>query len=351
MFAFIEVNMTIICACVPSLKPLAHELAPAVVLGLKVGGHKKRGSKAEGTPREMMGVITKEEKQKQRMDAYNQYPQNVKLINLLNMRPRRMLRLNQKQSIPPIAFVTTLFFLWGTAFGFLNVLGSRFQLTHLGPLKTWFSQGAYWLGYLPFPLLVGRLVLKRLSFGATFITGLYVYPLGVLVFWPAAVLVSFPLSFASNFVIGSGLGTLEISANSYIALCGPLDQAEVRLCIAQAFQGIGSLVSRLLSDKILLPDASQVDELINVQWTFLAISLTIVLLALCFYYIPVPEASNNDLREVAELRPEANTARLFGVPVIYVKIYLAVWAQFIQLAASGTHTINFPEFVRSVSPK
>jgi len=47
----------------------------------------------------------------------------------------------------------------------------------------------------------------------------------------------------SMFVVGSGLSTLETSANPFIATCGPPKWSELRLNLAQAFQAIGSVVA------------------------------------------------------------------------------------------------------------
>lgn len=260
-----------------------------------------------------------------------------------------MLRLNSKQSFPPNCLVTTLFFGWGTAYGFLNVLGVRFGQARLGPWQSAAIQSAYFLGYVPIPLLIGRFTLKRASFTAAFISGLYIYTLGTLLFWPAAVLVSFPLSFISNLIIGSGLGVLELTANLFIAICGPLEYAETRLLAAQGFQGFGSLVSRLIAGKLLLPQANRIDEVINIQWTYLAIAFFDVLLAVCFYYLPVPEAPDEDLDELARKRP-ANNTRVLGFPVTYMTIVLGVSSQFLQEMAQQTRINSYPDFVNKVMP-
>jgi fucose permease len=119
----------------------------------------------------------------------------------------------------------------------------------------------------------------------------------------AAVPVSLLMSFISNLIMGSGLRILELTANLFKAICGPLEYAEVRLLVTQGFQGIGSLVSRLIAGKVLLPYVNQIDEVINVQWAYLAIAIFDTLPAVCFYYLPVPEAPDKDLDKLAQRRP------------------------------------------------
>ena len=50
-------------------------------------------------------------------------------------------------------------------------------------------------------------------------TGLIIYGIGALMFWPSGVKRSFGGFVGSMFIVGSGLSTLETSANPFIATC------------------------------------------------------------------------------------------------------------------------------------
>lgn len=53
-------------------------------------------------------------------------------------------QITTRQSIVPVALVTTLFFLWGFAYGLLDVLNSRFQVAlHITQGQSSGLQGAY----------------------------------------------------------------------------------------------------------------------------------------------------------------------------------------------------------------
>lgn len=57
-------------------------------------------------------------------------------------------QITTRQSIIPVALVTTLFFLWGFAYGLLDVLNSRFQVAlHITQGQSSGLQGAYF-GYV-----------------------------------------------------------------------------------------------------------------------------------------------------------------------------------------------------------
>ncbi|EED17377.1 conserved hypothetical protein [Talaromyces stipitatus ATCC 10500] len=359
MWSAVEVNTTIICACVPSLKPLLARFTPSLI-GQPKGtppaepvnderGHTTRFDNPQTVTGEMMDILTGGETQQgghvtAGWEMRERYPSNIKLLNLLNLRPTKVLKLNTKESIPAFTMVTTLFFLWGFAYGFLDVLGQRFGLAHLGPLRTAGLEASHFGGYLVIPLTVGLLVLKRAGFTTSFITGLYIYAVGVLLFWPAAVTVSFPIGVLSNVIIGSGLGILEMTANLFISICGPLEYAEIRLCISQGMQAVGELLSRLLVSRAILVDVDRIDDVVSLQWTYLAISLFVILLAVLFYYIPVPKASDDELQELSDLR-EANRAQVRRIPVVYLTLALGVWSQFFMEAGHEANVVGSKDIV------
>jgi fucose permease len=101
-------------------------------------------------------------------------------------------------------------------------------LTHL---SAYF--GAYFIG----PLTYSGWIVRKFGYRWTFITGLTIYGIGALLFWPSGVKRSFGGFCGAMFVVGSGLSTLETSANPFIATCGPPKYMELRLNLSQAFQG------------------------------------------------------------------------------------------------------------------
>ena len=131
-------------------------------------------------------------------------------------------QLTTRQSILPIVLVTILFFLWGFAYGLLDVLNSHFQTT-LGVTKAQGAglSGAYFGAYFLGPLTYSGYILRKWGYRATFITGLIIYGIGALMFWPSGVKRSFGGFVGSMFIVGSGLSTLETSANPFIAVCKP----------------------------------------------------------------------------------------------------------------------------------
>jgi uncharacterized membrane protein len=205
---------------------------------------------------------------------------------------KSMVKLTNRESCKPVLLVTTLFFLWGFAYGLLGSLNGQIQgIIHITAGQTVALSSTYFAAYFVSPMAFGYWILEKYGFKATFITGLCIYSTGSMIFWPSAVLLSFPAFLVSNFIVALGLSTLEIAANPFISLCGPPEYAEVRLNLAQAIQAVGVALSPLLATLALFKNVRDVGSLIDTQWTYLAIALFVAFLAVVFYYYPLPEAS------------------------------------------------------------
>jgi hypothetical protein len=366
MWSIVNVNMAIMCACVPSLKPLVNRFAPRLLRNPEkhAQSHSSpetspEGSIDEGSIRqsrrnrngehELLEVLTRGQVQREvqeaaaDIDAVQGNFASKPFLNLLNIKPPNMLRLSNKESVPPIALVTFIYSLWGFSFGILNSINARFR-EHL-KLNTWSTYGlhaAYWGGYLIFPLLVGRPVLKKLGIAATVIAGLYMYACGALLFWPAAVSSSFPTMIVSNLIVGSGFGVLDTVANMFVAICGPLKYSEIRLCLSKGTGDIAIIIAGVLEIRVL--GHSTTEYLVSVQWSALVIPFFNVILAVIFYYLPVPEAPDEELDELAH--HQQHDVRLYGIPVIWLTLGLGVWSQFFYGGALETMHLDMPLFTK-----
>lgn len=165
-------------------------------------------------------------------------------------------------------------------------------------------------------------------------------------FWPSAVYRSFGGFCGSLFIVGSGLSTLEVSANPFIATCGPPCLSEFRLELSQSFQAIGSVMAPLLAARVFFSHTTP-DDLSKVQWTYLGIAAFVTLLSIVFYFSPIPEVTDADMELQAEQtaaltgyvdKPMRKQHKLFfGViaQFCYVGAQVGVAAQFISYAVES----------------
>lgn len=422
MWSAIEVDVGIICACVPGIKPLTAKVFPSLLGRIKHArgssgnhysgpwatphGHNAMNSpppspikarhtgmghcdNADGDSPAGVDFLTTPDMNAsdlQRPDTAPREDEHVTMVDFLNPPgsptfnktdttltanttkarkgsltvfdfvnmngPKSMVRLTNRESLPALCFVTVLFFLWGFAYGLLSILNAQFQrIVKVSDGQALGLHAAYFGAYFVAPLTFGQLVLNKWGFRQTFIVGLCIYGTGTLVFWPSAVLLSYPAFLVSNFIVGLGVSTLELGGNPFIALCGPPEYSEVRLNVSQAVQAIGSVVSPILAQKVLFKNVLDAPSLIDIQWTYLGIALFDVVLALLFFYLPIPEASDEDLQRLADEREDVNTRKIGGLPVVYITLALGAFSQFCYVGGQEAVAGVLLQYVDIVKPQ
>jgi len=406
MWSAVEVHVGLMCACVPALKPLVSRFMPRILrdvgdtaYGSGTGSPPMEhpdfgpGQQLKSVPGATSGAPAPEEPQAESSNSAEPKEEQENDMDIMDFlttpdtneppSPRRiqptrthdthmsrrstaqpafydfvnfrrkksLVNLTNKESIFPVAMATLLFLLWGFAYGLLDTLNAQFQLVAgMSAGQTIGLHSAYFGAYMVGPLTFGRLVLKHWGFKACFIVGLIIYGCGTLIFWPSAVLTSFPAFLVSNFIVGLGLSTLEIAANPFIALCGPSRYAEIRLNLSQGVQAVGSVCSPLLARKVLFGTTFDAPSLVQTQWAYLGIALFTILLAVAYYYVPLPEATDEELERACTREDGANDATVLGVRVIYLTLGLGVFSQFCYVGGQEANATLFNDYLDFLGP-
>ncbi|MCM1108362.1 MAG: L-fucose:H+ symporter permease [Clostridium sp.] len=151
------------------------------------------------------------------------------------------LRKDGQSLILPFILVTVCFALWGFANDITNPLVEAFsKIFRMNVTQGALVQTAFYGGYfvMAFP---AALFIRRYSYRAGVLLGLFLYALGALLFFPAKMAGTFPVFLLAYFVLTCGLSFLETSCNPYILSMGAPATATRRLNLAQCFNPIGSL--------------------------------------------------------------------------------------------------------------
>jgi len=255
--------------------------------------------------------------------------------------------LTLRESIIPLCLVTILFFLWGFAYGLLDVLNKHFQESlNISRGKSSGLQASYFGAYPFASLTFAGWILRKFGYRATFITGLTLYGIGALLFWPAAAKRSFGGFCGATFIIGSGLGSLESAANPYLAVCGPPKYSELRLNLAQSFQAIGTVVGPVLASHVFFADVDD-KSLSSVQWVYLGIACFVFLLAIVFYLSDIPEITDADMARQAISAGAFNEAKPLKHQYI---LWMAAASQFCYVGSQVAIAGYFVNYVVDVHP-
>ncbi len=241
---------------------------------------------------------------------------------------------NGQSYLIPLILVTSLFFLWGLAYGLLDVLNKHFQETlNITKQRSTLLQAAYFGAYFLMAIPAG-LFMNRFGYKNGIIAGLLLYAVGAFLFYPSASVSSFNLFLFSLFVLACGLTFLETAANPYITVLGKAETSSFRLNLSQSFNGVGSFIGPLIGAQLFF--GASAGNLQSVKLVYLVIGSIVLGVAFLFFRTTLPEIKE----EASQEHPSAGGKRLFQRG----HFTWAVVAQFFYVAAQvgmGALFINY----------
>ncbi len=205
--------------------------------------------------------------------------------------------MNNRNYKLPIILVTSLFLLWGLAYGLLDVLNKHFQETlNITKQRSTLLQAAYFGAYFLIALPAGYFMQKS-GYKKGIIIGLLLYAAGAILFYPSAQYESFPFFLLALFVLASGLTFLETAANPYITVLGNPETSEFRLNLAQSFNGVGSFLGPIIGGALFFGTKANdgTSQLDTVKYVYIAIAAIVLMVAFLFFKTPMPEVKEEEL--------------------------------------------------------
>lgn len=271
-----------------------------------------------------------------------------------------------RQYLLAFILLTTCFAAWGAANNMtdplVKVFSRIFSMSNLqGALVQFSFYGAYFCLALP-----AALIIKRFSYKTGVLTGLGLFIIGALLFYPASQTMTYINFLLAIYILASGLSILETSCNPYIIALGDPRTATQRLNLAQSFNPIGSNIGVFLAATFILPKVNpatdaerevlaatdpaaletiQRAELSAVMGPYVTMALVLLILWLAIAFTRMPAAS--DLSKRIDFLPSLrrlfrNNHYAFGVVAqfFYVAAQICVWTFLIQYA---TLVLGFTE--------
>ncbi len=247
----------------------------------------------------------------------------------------------------PLVMITSLFFLWGFAYGLLDVLNKHFQETlNITKSRSTLLQAAYFGAYFIVALPAG-LFMNRYGYKRGIILGLLLYACGAFGFYPASEASSFNLFLLALFILASGLACLETAANPYVTVLGEPETATTRLNLSQCFNGVGSFLGPVIASYLFFSESAGTDDnnLDSVKMIYVIIGILVLIVAGIFMRTTLPEIKETEIVSSAALneRPlfsHSNFTLGLVTQFFYVAAQVGIAALFINYCTESGVDIN-----------
>lgn len=189
--------------------------------------------------------------------------------------------------LTPFLLITILFFLWGFARSFLDVLNKHFQeMLHLTLTESSLVQAAVYLAYGLMAIPAG-LFITRWGYRRGVVFGLLLFTIGALGFIPCEAIGAFAPYLFALFILGCGLAFLETAANPYSSSLGDAATASSRLNLSQSLNGLGCILGPMLGSYMLFEQKS------GLVLPYGLMGAVVLLVCLAFVRFPLPELQSD----------------------------------------------------------
>jgi len=232
--------------------------------------------------------------------------------------------------------------------GFITVLNDIliphlkgvFELTTTRAMLVQFAFfGAYFVCSLPAGWLV-----ERIGYQWGIVVGLAVTGFGALLFYPASLVLSYPVFLAALFILAMGITVLQVAANPYVTVLGPPETAASRLNLTQGLNSLGTTVGPIFGTWLILEESSAdaAERAHAVAGPYLGIAATLAILAVVFAKVRLPVIVGEADETSGPLLQHRTLMLGIGAIFFYVGAEVAIGSLIVLLL--GLPTIaNMPE--------
>ena len=236
-----------------------------------------------------------------------------------------------KNYIFTFALVSTLFLLWGTCNGMIDVMDKHFQdFLHLTKAQSAWVQFAHYLGYLLMALPASWLA-RKLGYKGGITSGLLLVSVGGFWFIPATSISAFWAFLLGVCLIAMGLTILETVANPYTTVLGPKQFAATRINFAQSFNGIGWIFGPIIGGIFFYSSEGAEVAQKQLYIPYLVVAIVVLVMAVIFYFADVPDLNTEDEYHLGNTSAEDAKKSIWSHP----HFVGAVAAQFVYVAAQA----------------
>lgn len=189
-----------------------------------------------------------------------------------------------------------LFFMWGFITSLNDILiphlKSVFELNYTEAMLIQFCFfGSYFIMSVP-----ASRIIERVGYSKGIVIGLAVMGMGCILFYPASIVVYYPLFLLALFILASGITMLQVAANPFVAAVGDPETASSRLNLSQGFNSLAHTLAPIFGTYLILADHQELSTspAEAVQFPYMLLAVTLILLAVLFSFAKLPTISYGD---------------------------------------------------------
>jgi len=237
-----------------------------------------------------------------------------------------------------LVVLTSLFFMWGFITCLNDILIPHLKaLFSLSYTQVMLVQFCFFTAYFVVSIPAGYLI-EKIGYKKGIVVGLLVAGLGCFLFYPSASYSSYNLFLTALAILASGITILQVAANPYVTVLGPVESASLRLNLTQAFNSLGTTVAPIFGSVFILSAVSS-NSAESVQTPYIFLALTLVVLALIFAFIKLPNILETKEEEEAHLAERSSAWKYPHLVLGGIAIFVYVGAE----VSIGSFLVNFLE--------
>lgn len=206
-------------------------------------------------------------------------------------------KLTTKEYLVPFILISSLFFLWGSAHGMLDVLNAHFQtVLNISKAESGLIQFSVYMAYFTMALPAGYFM-RRFGYKKGIIMGLLLFSAGAFLIVPASIKASYTLFLIGLFILGCGLATLETAANPYTTKLGDKESAARRINFSQSFNGLAWIFGPIFATFFILggEEGNTSAGLDSMIAPYAGIGIIVLIIAIIYMFVELPEITEEDV--------------------------------------------------------
>ena len=249
--------------------------------------------------------------------------------------------------------ICTLFLLWGTCNGMIDVLNKHFQNSlNVSKTQSALVQFANYMGYFLMAIPAGLLA-RKFGYKTGIIIGLVLIAAGAFWFIPATRIGTYWAFLTGLFILATGLTCLETIANPYTTVLGPSESGPTRINLAQSCNGIGWMIGPSLGGYFLLSDTGEINRSNAALYKpYLGVAIVVTILTVIFLFARVPDLKAEEECETTAKKADTDTPAPASAKSLFKRWHftLAIVAQFLYVAAQTGIFSFFVNYMVSDTP-